>query len=114
MYDIYLSHSPKDHSTALEIVQFLKAANVSVFHDVQELNNEESWQEDMFNIMERCARVITLLGPAYLESDSCIEQYNMALCLSRRCHREVLAPLYIITVEILPTYMSLIQYIDCR
>ena len=110
-----MSHSPKDRDSALQVVNFLKTErNVSVFHDFQELNDTKSWQEEIFDIMRRCARVVALLSPGYLETESCIEQYNMALCLNRRSHGTLLAPFYIASLDYMPTYMSLIQYEDCR
>ena len=110
-----MSYSPKDHDCALMVVKFLQSQrNVSVFHEFQELNDDKSWQEEIFDIMGKCARVIALLSPGYLETESCIEQYNMALCINRRSHGTVLAPFYITTVEYMPTYMSLIQYEYCR
>lgn len=60
-----------------------------MFHDFQELNDDDSWQEEIFNIMGKCARVIALLSPGYLETESCIEQYNMALCINRRSQETV-------------------------
>ena len=110
-----MSHSPKDHDSALKIVKVLQTeSNLNVFYDIQELNDDESWQEEIFNIMGKCARVIALLSPGYLEKESCIEQYNMALCINRRSKGTVLAPFYITSMDYMPTYMSLIQYEDCR
>lgn len=115
VYDVYMSHSPKDHDSALQIAKFLRTAKkVRVFQEFQELNDNESWQEEIFDIMGKCARVIALLSPGYLERESCIEQYNMALCINRRSHGTVLAPFYITSIDYMPTYMSLIQYEDCR
>ena len=115
IYDVYMSHSPKDHDCALKVVKFLQSQrNISVFHEFQELNDDKSWQEEIFNIMGKCARVVALLSPGYLETESCIEQYNMALCINRRSHGTVLAPFYITSMDYMPTYMSLIQYEDCR
>ena len=115
IYDVYVSNSPKDRECALSIVTFLQAQkSVSVFHDFQELNENESWQEEIFNIMGKCSRVIALLSPSYLETESCIEQYNMALCINRRSNGTILAPFYITSMDSMPTYMSLIQYEDCR
>ncbi|XP_032233355.1 uncharacterized protein LOC5508685 isoform X2 [Nematostella vectensis] len=113
--DIYLSHASEDHNTAVEVRKYLESkGDISIFDQVQELNANESWQDEIYTAMARCARVVTLLSPEYLSSVSCIEQYNMAMCISRKKHKEVLAPLYITTIPTLPTYMGLIQYIDCR
>ena len=59
-------------------------------------------------------RVLTFLSPAYLESRSCVEQYNIALCCNRREGRHLLSPFYIETIPTMPTYMCLVQYVDCR
>lgn len=115
IYDVYISHSTKDSDCALSIVKFLQSQrNISVFHEFQELNENQSWQEEIFNIMGKCSRVIALLSPTYLETETCIEQYNMALCINRRSKGTFLAPFYISSVDNMPTYMSLIQYEDCR
>ena len=55
-----------------------------------------------------------MLTPAFLESSECLEQYNMAMCCNRLVGMEVLAPFYIQTVSSLPTYMGLVQWVDCR
>ncbi len=64
--------------------------------------------------MISCARVITILSPNFLADESCLEQYNIALCCTRYVERDYLAPFYVEAVEVMPTYMMLIQYIDCR
>ena len=110
-----MSHSSKDRDIALSVVKFLQSQrNISVFHEFQELNENQSWQEEIFNIMGKCSRVVALLSPTYLETETCIEQYNMALCINRRSEGTVLAPFYISSMDNMPTYMSLIQYEDCR
>lgn len=115
LYDIYISHCDNDHNTAIQVKKYLQEQeDLKVFDDIQELNDKESWQDNIYDTMVKCSRVVTLLSPGYLSSESCIEQYNMALCISRRKHKEVLAPFYIQSVEYLPTYMGLMQYIDCR
>ena len=64
--------------------------------------------------MVTCAKVVALLSPHFLEDSACIEQYNIALCCSRHKNRDYLAPLYVEEVVQMPTYMGLIQYVDCR
>ena len=59
------------------------------------------------------SRIMPFLSPAYLSSAVCVEQYNIALCCNRSTRRNLLAPFYIETIENMPTYMSLVQYIDC-
>lgn len=55
-----------------------------------------------------------VLTPNYLQNKACVDQYNIALCCNRRANRDVLAPVYVHSVDIMPTYMGLVQYVDCR
>ena len=68
----------------------------------------------LLQVMVSCARVITILSPNFLADEACLEQYNIALCCTRNMKRDYLAPFYALDVEIMPTYMCLIQYFDCR
>ena len=89
----------------MEMFQFVVYSgsyHVSIFHCL------------IFKVMLSCARIITLITPCFLSDDSCLEQYNIALCCTRNMKRDYLAPLYVETIDPMPTYMSLIQYIDCR
>lgn len=115
-YDIYLSYSPCDSRVADMVYQALiKDHNkLRIFSKRQEINLEQSWQEEIYQLMLVCAKVVALLSPKYLEDTSCIEQYNIALCCSRQTNRDYLAPLYVEEIAQMPTYMGLIQYVDCR
>ena len=75
---------------------------------------EESWQEQLYDTITSCKHVMALITPSYLRSETCIEQYNIALCHSRKLHHSVLIPLYLSDVPCMPTYMEITQYIDCR
>ena len=59
-----------------------------------------------------CSRVVALLTPNYIQEDACIEQFNIAMCCSRK--KNILIPFYMKDVLQMPTYMGLIQYVDCR
>lgn len=115
-YDIYLSYCEEDKGRTEFIIQCLKKnnANITVFSKLQELDMYESWQEQLYNTITSCKRVIALITPAYLMSTSCSEQYNIALCLSRKLHQNFLIPFYLSDVSYMPTYMEITQYIDCR
>ncbi|XP_038064142.1 uncharacterized protein LOC119734685 [Patiria miniata] len=123
-YDIYLSHSAADGQIASMVetkfraskpdIRIYKSEEVPVENAEDKAETEGSfWQEDLFKIMSRCARVVPILSPAFLESKACVDLYNMALCCNRRAQRDLLAPLYIEKIEDMPTYMGLVQYIDC-
>ncbi|XP_071813337.1 uncharacterized protein [Apostichopus japonicus] len=115
-YDFYLSYSETDTSIVEAIVEKLKTnkTDVRIFRKQQQLDKDAYWQEDMYEVMMKSSRVITVLSPNYMQSTACIEQYNIALCCNRNAHRDMLAPFYVITITNMPTYMGLVQYIDCR
>ena len=58
-YDIYLSHSPEDAETASLVEAKFRSfkPNIRIYKCTKVLD-ESSWQEDMFKIMSRCARVV--------------------------------------------------------
>ena len=59
-------------------------------------------------------RIVAVLTPKYLDNTECLEQFNLALCCNRLTKAEVLAPFYLQTVDAFPSYMTLIQYTECR
>ena len=59
-------------------------------------------------------RIIAVMTPHYVDKAECLEQYNLALCCNQVTHTEVLAPFYMQTVDSFPSYMTLIQYTECR
>ncbi|XP_072040435.1 uncharacterized protein [Amphiura filiformis] len=115
-FDIYLSYCEDDKGVVEAIQNKLKAdkQDIRIFGEHQEIDEEAVWQQDMYQVMMRSARVVTVLSPHYLKSTACVEQYNIALCCNRRAHRDMLAPFYVDSIELMPTYMGLVQYVDCR
>ncbi|XP_038064143.1 uncharacterized protein LOC119734686 [Patiria miniata] len=119
-YDIYLSHSPEDDEIASTVEARFRASkpDIRIYkskHALDEVADGQAsfWQEEVFNVMLRSARVVPILSAAFLESKACVDLYNMALCCNRRAQRDLLAPLYIERIEDMPTYMGLVQYLDC-
>eukprot|EP00795_Rhopilema_esculentum_P000773 gene772-10502_t len=114
-YDVYLSYSPKDQDVADLVQQKLlqNHSSIKIFSQQQHVNEDVSWQDEVYDVMAACARVIALLTRNYVTDSNCLEQYNIALCCTRSMERDYLAPFYVDTIDNLPTYMSLIQYIDC-
>ncbi|XP_071814496.1 uncharacterized protein [Apostichopus japonicus] len=116
-YDVYISGSKDDAEVSARIQDELRRVfpkiRIKVGSD-QKMMEGESWQDDMYNTMMKSSRVITVLSPKYLQDAACIEQYNIALCCNRRAHKDLLAPFYAENVPDLPSYMQLVQYVDCR
>ncbi|XP_064629100.1 uncharacterized protein LOC135488421 isoform X2 [Lineus longissimus] len=115
-YDVYLSYSIQDMGYVKKIEEQLKKQkdDIRIFSEKQQLNLESAWQENIYQVMVTCVRVVTILSPHYLESSECLEQYNIALCCNRLTKRDILAPFYVVQVPQLPTYMQLMQYICFR
>ena len=83
-----------------------------IFLDRAELNTGCAWQQKIFDALDDCRKVITMYSSAYLTSKVCREEFNIALFRHRESN-DVLLPIYLETAA-LPTYMKVIQYIDCR
>eukprot|EP00794_Sanderia_malayensis_P007282 gene7282-8093_t len=115
-YDVYLSYNTKDKDLANKVMKYLteESGKIKIYAHHQNINPEESWQEEIYQVMVTCARVITILSPHFLADEACLEQYNIALCCTRNMKRDYLAPFYVDSIDEMPTYMCLIQYVDCR
>ncbi|XP_030852601.1 uncharacterized protein LOC100890762 [Strongylocentrotus purpuratus] len=116
-FDVYLSFSKEDEEVAKVIKEKLSSAKEGVViydSSQQAMNTDNVFQQDMYSVMMKSARIVTVLSPNYLKNNACIEQYNIALCCNRRALRDMLAPFYVDSVEMMPTYMGLVQYVDCR
>ncbi|XP_038064139.1 uncharacterized protein LOC119734684 [Patiria miniata] len=114
-FDVYLSFSKHDAKVVDLITDKLRSnkSDVRIFDSRQVMNADSVWQQDMYEVMMHSARVITVLTPNYLQCTACVEQYNIAMCCSRKAMRNMLAPFYI-EESTLPTYMTQVQYVDCR
>ena len=84
-----------------------------IFVDELELNPGEFWQQAIYDILDVSARIITLISPDYLQSKVCKEEFNIALFRNRESDANILFPIYLKTT-VLPTYMKMVNYADCR
>lgn len=113
-YDFFISYSHDD----FQAVDFLYNALLSahpearIFMDRQNLTVGAAWQQELYETIDDCKQVITVYSPTYLSSKVCKEEYNIAL-MRHREEGDVLVPIYLQSAQ-LPTYMRLIQFIDCR
>ncbi|XP_013414543.1 uncharacterized protein LOC106176622, partial [Lingula anatina] len=113
-YDIYLSYSIEDEDKVKQIEGVLKEEkkDIRIFSQVQALREDQVWQQEIYEVMITCVRVVTFLSPAFLASPECLEKYNLAVCCNRKTARHLLAPFYIESIPTFPTYMCLVQYMD--
>ncbi len=114
-WDLFISYSHKDADRAFEFVRELKhqKPNLRVFVDRLELQPGVAWQYEIYEALDKSKKVVSFLSPSYLSSKVCIEEFNIALFRQREVGKNVLVPIYIDTAQ-LPTYMKLLQFIDCR
>ena len=114
-YDFFISYSHNDtgevkffEQTLLHLQQDLR-----IFVDRKNLKTGAAWQREIFESIDDCQKVVVFYSPAYLDSKVCIEEFNIALCRHRESDEPVLMPIYLYSAK-LPTYMRLVQFLDCR
>lgn len=112
-YDVFVSYSHHDAQAAEAVAEALRARNRRVFLDRTELEPGVIWQQRIFESLDACDTIVPLLSPRYLESAFCIEEFHIALIRRRNERADLLAPIYLASAK-LPTYMQLVQWIDCR
>ncbi|BBM85791.1 toll/interleukin-1 receptor domain-containing protein [Candidatus Uabimicrobium amorphum] len=114
-YDIFVSYSHQDSEQANKIVSFLKEldSELQIFIDRRELNVGCAWQQQIYDALDSCRKVIAVYSEDYLNSKVCKEEFNIALYRDRDTEENILFPIYLYSA-MLPTYMKVVQYIDCR
>lgn len=114
-YDLFISYAHEDTQDVLFLLEELRKVrpSVRVFLDRHELNVGAAWQQEIYDALDQCRKVITVYSPTYLASKVCKEEFNIAMFRHRESEEGVLMPLYLTSAN-LPTYMKLVQFIDCR
>ncbi|XP_030847279.1 uncharacterized protein LOC100892549 isoform X2 [Strongylocentrotus purpuratus] len=99
-YDVYLSFSDKDQEIADKIQAQLQEekSDIRIFTARQKVDTEAFWQDQMYDVVSKSARVVTghewqrtlyhsidgtscmiaLISPNYLKSAVCMEEYSLA------------------------------------
>lgn len=95
------------------LVEELRRPQLRLFPDCMELTVGMVWQQELFEALDDCRKVVAVYSPPYLASKSCREEFNIALFRDRDSEGSVVLPVYLYSAD-LPTYMKLIQFIDCR
>ena len=115
LYDVFISfaHEDKAEMQALEAELRKLAPGVRIFLDRKSIDVGSAWQPAIFESLDHCRKVVPLFSPAYLKSEVCKEEFNIAWVRSRESKQDVLFPLYAFSAK-LPTYMKYRLYLDCR
>lgn len=114
-HDIFVSYSHENQSEASSIVHELQhlRPDLRIFFDRLNLNVGHAWQQEIFEALDSCRRVLAIYSPSYITSKVCREEFNIAWARSRDSDEKILFPIYLYTAR-LPTYMKMCQYVDCR
>ena len=112
-YDVFVSYSHKDRSAGASINAQLTKRNLRTFFDKQSLDLGVAWQQKIFEALDSCSRMVAVYSPDYVQSKVCQEEFNIAWARGRNKSITVILPIYWRSTE-LPTYMTMLNYIDCR
>lgn len=112
-YDVFVSYCRKDGSVGASISAELAKQELRIFFDEQSLDRGVAWQQKIFEALDSCTRVVAVYSPNYLESKVCQEEFNIAWARGRNNSANVIFPVYWASAN-LPTYMSMLNYVDCR
>ncbi|ELT94093.1 hypothetical protein CAPTEDRAFT_227952 [Capitella teleta] len=115
IYDVYFMKTTPDEPLfhlVLSVLSKLKS-NLKFRTLADVAVEDDTWKHDVHLVMQRCRRIVPLLTTEFLKDLSCVDQYNVALCCNRTTQRNILAPICFERMT-LPTYMSMVQWINCR
>jgi hypothetical protein len=114
-FDAFVSYAHADEMLVRCFVEEcrVRSPRVRFFMDRLVLDPGSAWQQSLFEGIDRCRRVVTFFSPAYLASKVCKEEFNIGLFRARETTAEILFPIYLFNAA-LPTYMKMIQFVDCR
>lgn len=114
-YDCFISYSHQDTREIELFVDLLQEqkSDLRIFIDKHNLDPGSAWQREIYEAIDDCQKVATFYSPTYLNSKVCLEEFNIALCRHRESETPILKPIYLYSAN-LPTYMRLVQFIDCR
>ena len=114
-HDVFVSYAHEDGEAIAFIVDELHRLEPSlrVFIDRRALSPGSAWQHDLFEALDLSRRVLVAFSPHYVGSRVCKEEFNIAWARSRETETHVMFPVYLYSAP-LPTYMKLVQFVDCR
>ena len=78
MADIFISYSSKDREQALQLIEMLSSAGLSVWIDQAGLEVSNSWSKEIVAAINDCKAFLVLLSPNSLESHNVIKEVSLA------------------------------------
>jgi TIR domain len=112
-YQVFVSYSREDETSARHFANQLRGREVTVFLDRSEIEVGAVWQQKIFDALECCAMVAAFYSPGFVASAVCKDEFNISWARGREAGQNLIFPL-LIRDAALPTYMKMLNYIDCR
>jgi adenylate cyclase len=78
MADIFISYSSKDRQQALQLVELLTSAGLSVWIDKQGIDLAASWSKEIVQAIDGCKAFVVLLSERAVASHNVIKEVSLA------------------------------------
>lgn len=114
-YDVFISYSHKDRTTAQRALDHLhaKRPDLRVFCDERSIATGSSWLMAIADALDQSRRVMALYTPDYWSSRYCKDEFVAAYTRQNDTARQILFPLYVKSATI-PYLFRAVQHVDCR
>ena len=78
MADIFISYSSKDREQALQLIELLSSAGLSVWIDQSGIDIATSWSGEIVDAIEQCKAFVVLLSPNSITSINVVKEVSLA------------------------------------
>ncbi len=78
MADIFISYSSKDREQALQLIELLSSAGLSVWIDQAGIDVATSWSGEIVDAIEECKAFVVLLSPHSVVSANVVKEVSLA------------------------------------
>ncbi len=78
MADIFISYSSKDREQALQLIELLSSAGLSVWIDQSGIDVATSWSGEIVDAIEECKAFVVLLSPNSVVSVNVVKEVSLA------------------------------------
>jgi hypothetical protein len=118
VYDFFLSYRRVDKEATSELVSALisRRPGLQVFLDERNLQRGVCWKPDVICAIHNSRRALCLITDTYADSRECVDEFHIALCLSR-ARPDFLRPLLRLTnrsIDSLPYTIRRVNLIDAN
>lgn len=114
-YDVFISYSHKDRTTAKKALSRLHATrpDLRVFCDDRSIATGTSWLLEIADALDNSRRVMALYTPDYWASRYCKDEFVAAYTRQNDTATPILFPVYVTSATI-PRLFLAVQHVDCR